>query len=202
MSELSCRAARLHRLAGSITVLLALTVSCTEEAFLNLTTALGTGQVNSRGVVTVQFVNNTPFRAIFTVATFSFLDQFAAPNDVVQFADGQDDTRLLEGNSVEGPDTFTCDRVLSIGGARMIHQIRATDSDEGLDEDALRPGVGFSNAVIGDPLATLPTEGTAEPLDILQGAEFPCEAQIIITFEQDSASPGGFRIDRQVILPP
>lgn len=178
-----------------------LVVACTEEVYLNMTTALGTGQVNSRGNITVSFINNTPFRAIFTVATFNFYDQFSVPAGVIQFADGQDGTRLLEGNSAEGPDAFRCDRVLSIGGARMIQRLRDTGVDEGLNEDALRPGVGFSAAAIGDPLGTLPTEGTAEPLDILQGAEFPCEARIVITFEQDADAPGGFRIDHEVILP-
>jgi hypothetical protein len=180
-----------------------LCVSCTEDLYRNLTSPLGEGQVGSRGSVSATFVNNTPFRAIFTVATFNHFDQNSIPSTPEQFADGSDGTNQLEGNSAVGPFTFQCDRALSIGGIQMLERLTdSTDDLSTLNEDALATGVGFSAAAVGDNLATLPTEGTAEPLDVWQGAEFQCESLIVITFEQDPNAPGGFRIDHEVILPP
>lgn len=183
--------------------IVSLCASCTEDIYRNLTSPLGEGQVGSRGNVTVTFVNNTAFRAIFTVATFNHFDQTSTPNEPLQFADGTDGTNELVGNTAFGPFTFQCDRALSIGGIQMLERLTDTTDDlSTLNEDALATGVGFSAAAVGDALATLPTEGTAQPLDVLQGAEFQCESLIIITFEQDPNAPGGFRIDHEVILPP
>jgi len=178
--------------------------SCTEDVYLNLTSPLGDGdQVGSRSDFSATFVNNTPYRAIFTVAAFNHFNQQAVPNDVQQFADGQDDTAVLEGNTAAGPFTFQCNRALSIGGIQMLERLvdSAVDPSQ-LNQDALMTGVGFSAAALGDPLATLPTEGTADPLDIWQGSAFQCESLIVVTFEQDPNAPGGFRIDYDVILPP
>ena len=73
------------------------------------------------------------------------------------------------------------------------------------DERALVTGVNFSSAPAGDPLAAEPTEGTAEPKDVLNGVDFTCirtdirqttgTGLLIFTFEQDASAPGGFRID-------
>lgn len=196
---------KLKRVGASAAVVCVatLSLSCTEAVYRNLTAPLGDGPVGSRGNITATFVNNTPYRAIFTVATFNHFDQNSIPHNPQQFANGQNGTQDLEGNTAVGPITFQCDRALSIGGIQMLE--RLTDSTEDLttlNEDALMPGAGFSAAAVGDALGTLPTEGTAEPVDILQGAEFQCESLIVVTFSEDANAPGGFSISYDVILPP
>lgn len=175
---------------------------CTEAAFLNLTSPLGEGTVGSRGSIQVTFVNNTPYRALFYAATFNAVDQTSVPHNPVPFGDGTQNDQDLEGNTVLGPFTFQCDRVMSLGGIQMLERLTDTSDPNDLIPNLTRTGIGFSGAAAGDPLATLPTEGTAEPLDILQGYSFPCEALITVTFEEDADAPGGFVATYEVILPP
>ena len=178
---------------------LAFTTSCTEEAFHNATSPLGTGTINSRDDVRLFFFNRTPYRAIFTFGLFNLMDQNTVPN-FNQVSDGENGRGVLEGDAQAGPITFTCDRTLGIASAQLIQAVRDLDAQD-LDEDALFPFVGFSSAPLDDPLGTLPTVGTAEGMNILQGADFPCDADLLIVFEEDPSSAGGFRIAFEVVPP-
>ncbi len=190
-----------RRLVGLIALTLALgELACTEEAFLNLTRPLGDGAVGQRNNITISFINNTPFRVICTFGLYDPADQETVPN-FSQFYASDDTNERLEGNSIAGPFTIAVGRAVSVGGARLIELILENDLDEGRNADALRPGVGFSGAAFDSELANLPTEGTAEEITLLHGVDYPFDALIIFTFEQDESKPGGFRIDFDVVLP-
>ncbi len=179
-------------------VLAAGIAGCTEEAFLNLTTPLGSGAIGVRDTTNVTVFNRTPYRAIFTFGFYNQTDQNSVPV-FVTVADGTDGSLVLEGNSQLATQTFNCDRTLAIGSPEFIVKIFSEDLDEGANQNALNPGVGFSSAPIGDPLGTLPTEGSAEGINILQGAEFPCDSEVLIFLEEDASTASGFRIAFQVV---
>jgi len=181
-------------------VLLTLPIGCSDFALSALTAPLGTGAPGSRGNVSMTIFNRTPYRAIFTVAFYNTFDQNTQPV-FFQFADGTQGTVALEGNSVIGPQDFQCDRVLGIGSPQLLQAIRKMDPPV-LHEAAMIEGVGFSAAPVDDPLGLLPTEGTAEGVNIFQGAEFPCEAQLWLFLEVDDTASGGFRIAFEVVTPP
>jgi hypothetical protein len=189
---------RVALLAAAFT--LGCAAACTEEAFLNLTTPLGSGAIGVRDTVNVTVFNRTPYRAIFTFGFYNEVDQNSVPV-FRQVADGTDGSGVLEGNSQLATQTFNCDRTLAIGSPEFITIIRRQDLDEGANENALNPGVGFSSAPIGDPLGTLPTEGSADGLNILQGAEFPCDSEVLIFLEEDPSTASGFRIAFEVVSP-
>jgi len=153
-----------------------------------------------RNPITVSFINNTPFRAICTFGMYDPYDQETVP-DFNQFFASDNPTQRLEGHSMAGPFTVTVGRALSVGGERLIELIRDRDLDKGTNPEALTPGVGFSGAAFDSDLANEATEGRAEPITLLHGVDYPFDAWVIFTFEQDETQPGGFRIDFDVILP-
>ncbi len=63
-----------------------------------------------------------------------------------------------------------------------------------VDERTLVTGANFSDAAIDSPDVANPTQGTAEPLTILQGVDYPCGSIVILRLEQDSTATGGFKI--------
>jgi hypothetical protein len=134
------------------------------------------------------------------MAFYNIYDQNTQPA-FFQFADGTKRSVVLEGNSFIGPQDFQCDRTLGIGSPQLLQAIRKMHPPE-LHEAAMIEGVGFSSAPLDDPLGVLPTEGTAEGVNIFQGAEFPCESQLWVFLEVDDAAPGGFRIAFEVVTPP
>lgn len=175
-------------------------MACTEFAFRNLTAPLGTDTIASRGNISVSVFNRTPFRAIFTLGMYNSWDQDTVP-EFFQFADGTEGSTVLEGNTTVGPQDFECNRTFGVGSFQLIQAIRAADPAT-FNEDAGKEGVAFSAAPIDDPLGVLPTEGTAQGINIFQGAEFPCEAELWIFLEQDDSAPGGFRVTFEVVTPP
>jgi hypothetical protein len=175
-------------------------MACTSFAISNVTAPLGTGQVGSRDDISVTIFNRTPYRAIFTIGMYNTWDQNTVPT-YFQFADGQNGSEVLEGNTTVGPQTFQCNRTLGIGSFQLIQAVLKSEPEQN-SEAALIEGVAFSAAPIDDPLGVLPTEGTAAPVNIFQGAEFPCNAEIWIFFEEDASAPGGFRIAFEVVTPP
>lgn len=189
----------------SHTVLLAaaglLSLSCTPFTFRALTAPLGDDTIASRDDLRLTIFNRTPFRAIFTIGMFNTFDQTSQPQ-FVQFADGQNGTLLMPADSTQGPLLLVCDRTLGIGSTELLRQTTEFNRLENLNQPALIEGVAFSAANLDDPLGLLPTEGTAAGINIFQGAEFPCEAELLIFFEQDPSAPGGFRIAFQAITPP
>ena len=152
--------------------------------------------------IQVGFINNTPFRAIFTFGAYVPLDNQTLPTNFGQLR--------LEGNTASGQIAQPCNKAFSVGGAELIRLIEENRNAPVInnnltDEEALVTGVNFSGAPLGDPLEAFPTEGTAEGTVRLAGVDFTCERTdirqvtgtglLIFTFEQDAMSPGGFRID-------
>ena len=151
-------------------------------------------------MVQVAFINNTPFRAIFSFGGYNSLDQETRPTTSRQLR--------LEGNATSADFNQPCLQVFSVGGDELIRLIREFEADPNVnvtDQRALVNGVNFSGAPLGDPLEAEPTEGTALGSVVLSGVDFNCErtdileitgaSLLLFTFEQDAAAPGGFRID-------
>lgn len=196
--------------AGLFCVLVGLLVSCSETALLNNSEATA-NFVTPLGIPTpraiqIGFVNNTPFRAIFTFGGYDQLDEDTVPTGFGQLR--------LEGNTSSAQVAQPCRKTFSVGGAELIRLIKLNQEAPNInvtDEQALIVGVNFSSAPVGDPLETEPTEGTAEGLVRLAGIDFTCARTdirqltgtglLIFTFEQDASQPGGFRIDYQFIEP-
>lgn len=179
--------------------------SCNTISLGNLTSPTSDfgvlGQINPR-IIRVGFINNTPFRAIFTFGAYDQLDEESIPTGFQQLR--------LEGGTSSAQFNQPCRRTFSVGGEELIRLIEENRNSPQLtitDERALVDGVNFSAAPAGDPLAAEPTEGTALGRVVLVGVDFTCARNdirqqtgtglLIFTFEQDAAAPGGFRIDYQ-----
>ena len=190
--------------------------ACTPAAYLNNTVSLGGSTPGGRGSIQVGFINETPYRAIFTYGTYDpqNLDQDGSVSftpGVGQFFVDADAANRLEGNSSSDVVTFDCGRALSLGGDQLIALIVENDLDGGLDPTALQPGIAFSGKPIDDPEGDQPTAGTAAAVVTLQGAEYQCESLLIYTFKLDAGRPeclaappladGCFLVELDVILP-
>ncbi|RIK63795.1 MAG: hypothetical protein DCC65_15250 [Planctomycetota bacterium] len=178
--------------------------ACTTNALLNLTSPTSalvppTGTQAPRNIV-VGFINNTPFRAIFTFGAYDQLDNETLPTNFGQLR--------LEGLTSSAQINQPCRKTFSVGGAELIRLINDNTGSPNInvtDPNALVVGVNFSGAPLGDPLEAEPTEGTAEGMVRLAGVDFSCARTdiqqltgtglLIFAFEQDAAAPGGFRID-------
>lgn len=146
------------------------------------------------GNVSVQFINNTPFRAIFSFGTYDSLDR--NPPGPVSL-----NQQRLEANSVSTPVAAPCRRDAALGTAEYIQRVVDTKGDTGnnFDADAFNPVINFSSAPQGSTSEALPTEGTADGLTLRLGVDFKCGDTIIFTFEVDPNSPGGFRVDHSIL---
>lgn len=163
---------------------LSLITSCTPTAWLNLT-------VTRRGTITIGFVNNSPHRANFTFGGYDPTDQATVP------VFGQ---LRVEGNASSAQQTQACRRVFSVGGAELIRLIDRQNLTVN-DAPALHEDIFFSSAPANDPLAAVPTEGTAVRRELFLGVDYLCAGVLLFTFVQDAASPGGFRMDYTFIEP-
>ena len=212
---------RTLRLAATLTGLIAIGLGlfACPPTYFNNTATLGGNTPGARGEVQISFVNNTPFRAIFTYGVYDQQDQFSVPQ-IGQFVVDPDPANggqgRLEGNSTSEPLVFTCGRTIAVGTEHFINRVLATDASIGADEQALQPGIAFSDKPLDDPQAGEPTAGMDEDgIAVLQGWEFECGraanpnipndsdnvSLVIITFEVDPTQPDGFRIDFEVVLP-
>lgn len=146
-----------------------------------------------QGNITVQFINNTSFRAAYTFGTYDSLDRNPPGPVTLQ------QLRLEPGTST--PVALLCRRNFAIGTQEMFDRIVDTDADEAanFDADAFDTTVHFSSAPADSDAAALPTEGTAAGRELLLGVDFQCDDRVLITFEQDPNAPGGFRIDFAVL---
>ncbi|HEY3244597.1 MAG TPA: hypothetical protein VGM03_14750 [Phycisphaerae bacterium] len=175
--------------------------ACSNRTLLNQTASFGGSVTNQRGHVRVLFLNNTPFRAIFTYGTHSNTDRDSNP-DFHQFT-GVMGQMTLEANSFSTIQMVNCDRVFSVGGAELLQLIGRNSNTNGasFDRPAFTEGIAFSSAAIGSEDAEAPTEGLAAPLEALLGVDFPCGAMLIVRFEQDDAltPPLRFRADFSMI---
>lgn len=174
---------------------------CSLEGFLNRTDSLGGDSAGNRGLVGVIVINNTDARAIFTMGTYDDLDQFTLPDSEL-FGAESDGQRLPAGGNTDVL-TLNCARVFSIGSEGLIRAIKDNDPDfpDDLDEPAMVPGVYFSSSSVDSPNASLPTAGFATPFEARLGADFPCDALLIVRLEINDVGPDEFRVDFEIISP-
>ena len=182
--------------------------SCTTDAF-NALLAPASNFQNGLLVpraIQVGFVNNTPFRAIFTFGAYDSLDQDSLPTNFGQLR--------LEAATSSAQVAQPCRQVFSVGGEELIRLIEKNEADPAInvtDPRALIRGVNFSAAPLGDPLEAEPTEGSIDGRLVANGVDFTCartdireitgSGLLLFTFEQDAGAPGGFRIDYSFIEP-
>lgn len=174
--------------------------SCSPLVSLTNTATLGGNNPGGRGNLRVAFINETPFRAIFTYGTYDpenpgFTPQFR------QFSVSPTAASRLEGNSESAPITLQCARAVSIGSAEFIERLRDAGLVDNASEEALQPGISFSDRPLDDPQAGQPVAGHLDGIETVQGLEFPCEALLVYTLRTDATQPSGFRLDLQVVLP-
>lgn len=184
--------------------------SCSTTALLNLPAASAGFVAGATEPVSwtiqVAFINNTPYRAIFTYGAYDQLDAETIPTNFGQ--------QRLEGLTSTAQISQPCRKTFSVGGDELIRLLNEHQNNSAInitDPRALVRGVYFSSAPANDPLAAEPTEGTAQGMVLLNGVDFSCRRDniqaasggglLVFTFEQDSASPGGFRIDYLFIEP-
>lgn len=192
-----------HLLCLGLCALVPAMTSCSSTALSALlsprTSFGGNGQLVSRALQ-IAFINNTPFRAIFSFGSYNPLDQETIPSSSRQIR--------VEGNTASPQINQPCLQAFSVGGDELIRLIRENEPDPAVnvtDPRALVNGVNFSGAPLGDPLAAEPTEGTALGSVVFSGVDFDCQRTdirdpggarlLLFTFEQDATAPGGFRID-------
>jgi len=191
---MSNRVIRAVWLASGLVVL----SGCGEDS-CNRTASLGGDISGSRGQVQIVFINNTPFRSVFTFGTYDQTDQSSEP-DFRQFANDPAGL-ILEGDSTNPIGALECARVFSIGGPRLLALIAENLPDAPVADEALIEGVEFLS-VPDDSSGATPTpvsQGTSPPFEALIGVDFPCGALIIIRFEIDDLGPAPFRVDFELI---
>ncbi len=165
--------------------------------FLNLTAPFGGNVAGGRGQVQIAFINNTPYRAVFTFATYDQTDP-ASELDFLQFS--HDETGLiLEGNSTSAIVALECARVFSIGSPRMLDLIAENLPVTSLADEAIIEGVEFFIIPDGDSAVVSISQGKSSPFEALLGVDFPCNALLIVRFEIDDLGPDPFRIDFELI---
>ncbi|TWT40374.1 hypothetical protein RAS1_40820 [Phycisphaerae bacterium RAS1] len=163
---------------------------CTDTTlFLNQT-------AERTGNVTLQFVNNTGFRAAFTFGSFDSLDRINP--GVVQLQQLR-----VEANTSSAAVNLTCRRNIALATKEFVDRVIETDTDNStanFDRDAFGEVVNFSDAPANSEFASQPTAGTAKGREVLLGVDYSCNDRLIFTFEADPSAPGGFRIDFVAIL--
>ncbi len=177
--------------AAALLPLLVVLIGCPPTSFLNVTKEVS-------GQIGIQFVNTTPYRAIFTYGVYNPWDR-VTPGSVV-FAQLK-----LEGNTTSTLATDSCERAVAVGTQAMLDRIIATKGDQNdpnFDPQAFTATVSFSSAPASQPTSELPTVGTAQGVLKLVGVDYACTDQLIFRFVQDADAPGGFRIDFEVIKGP
>jgi len=163
------------------------------ELYYNQTASLGGDTVGGRGAVGVVFINNTPYRAVFTAGSYDQTDQFAVP-DFEQFG-LVDDEFPLEGESQTAVLEFRCARVFGVGSSNLHLLMEQNLQDVELIESARIEGVEF----FAEEGGTQVSQGLAPPLEVLLGTDFPCEGLLIFRLELDDVGDSPFRVDYQVV---
>lgn len=178
-----------------------LLAGCSAETFLNQTASRGWDTAGSTSIIRVIFINNTPYRAIFTYGTYNNTDPSDVPY-IGQFM-GRAEGPTLEANATAEVETVACDRVFSIGDTGLLRLIdeNLDIEDTNLDEEALVQGVAFSRAELGQENAGVATEGFAAEVRALLGVDFPCGSILVIRFEVADLGEAPFRADFEVIPP-
>ncbi len=176
------------------------------ESLLNQTASLGGATAGQRGAQRVLFINNTPYRAVFTYGSYDPNDQDSRP-DFEQFG-LQDFPAKLDGNRVSSISVtndrafIDCARVFAIGSDRLHEFIRKHVADVDLVSEAMVEGVEFFEIPAQDQPSNEPRSvGFAPPFEALLGVDFPCQALLVIRFERNDLGPAAFRVDFELIPP-
>ncbi len=146
------------------------------------------------GNVTVVFVNNTPYRAGFSYGSYDAWDRSYGTVTLQQLS--------MEAHTTSTAATIPCRRNVAVGTDDFVARVQVTqayDTDT-FNADLFGSTVSFSSAPTDSTAVNLPTEGTALGREVLLGIDYSCADELIFTFVEDPASPGGFRIDYQVII--
>jgi hypothetical protein len=165
--------------------------------FSNLTAPFGGDIAGSRGQVQIVFLNNTPYRSVFTFATYDQTDPSSEP-DFRQFGHDEDGL-ILEGDSTSPIGALDCGRVFSIGGPRMLALIADNLPDAPMADEAFIEGVEFFSVPDDDSEAARVSQGKSPPFEALLGVDFPCHALLIVRFEIDDLGPAPFHVDFELI---
>jgi len=184
-------------LAPWLAVALAFALLAGCEAWLHATASLGGSVAGQRGNTEVVFINNTPFRAIFTFGAYDELDRNTQP--VLRQFSSATGTLNLEGNTQSDTLQIRCSRTYAIGTDSLILRAEANLDPASYNQDALVEGIRFSSAAVGEKDADEATEGTAAPHQALIGADFDCGALLIYRLETNDAGPEPFVIELTVI---
>jgi len=161
---------------------------CTNSSlYLNLT-------ARRSGNVTFQFVNTTPYRALFTYGGYDDLNR--APGPVVL-----EQLRLEANTTSEATEVF-CVRNLAVGTDGFINRAIETGAhnDPGFDAEAFSTQIGFSSFPAGSEGEGLADVGTAEGVGLLLGVDYTCGDRLIFTLSEDATAPGGFRVDFDLVM--
>jgi hypothetical protein len=201
---LKCRPVTNLLIVLTLVAMLGVEGSCTTNALQNLSSptsdfSLPNGRPQPR-TLSVGFINNTPFRAIFTFGSYDQLDDTTIPTNFGQLR--------LEGNTSSAVIPQPCKKTFSVGGDELIRLINKNKNSPTInitDPQALVNGVNFSGAPLGDPLEAEPTEGKSVGSVKEAGIDYACtrssiqqltgKGLVLFTFVQDAAAPGGFRTD-------
>lgn len=191
------------------------TIGCDVDTFLNQTASFGPeggGSVAGaplgsglRSNISVNFENNTPFRAIFTTGAFDNTDERTTP----VFFQFSPDTQIqapntpatLEANSSTGLLVMPCARVMSVGSRSLINLIDANPGTFAaiIDQPALVDGVGFTDAGVTSPAAAIPNQGFAAGFEALLGVDFNCNSVINVRLEFADFGDNRFQVEIDVI---
>ncbi len=146
------------------------------------------------GNISLVFINNTEYRAIFTYGVYDAWDRSPGPVELQQLT--------LAPNSSSSPATLPCARNVAIGTDDFVERVLETEADQAddFDPDAFNTEVYFSSAPADSVAGSLPTAGTARGIEKLLGVDYSCEDRLIFTFVEDPDAKYGFRIDYEVIL--
>lgn len=160
---------------------------CLTSVFLNQTKEL-------TGDISFQFVNNTPYTAVFSYGTYNAWDHTPGPATLEQLR--------LDPYTSSTVTTVTCRRNAAVGTQEFLTRIVDVKADETdtFDADAFSAVVQFSAASSGSIAAGMPTAGTAEGQNRLLGVDYSCGDLLVFKFFVDADAPGGFRIDFEDIL--
>jgi hypothetical protein len=160
---------------------------CFGTVFKNLTKER-TGNIN------MQFINNTAYRASFSYGTWDAWDKTPGAVTLQQLR--------LEAGTASTPAAVPCRRNAAVATQALYTRVVQTQADQttSFDADAFDTVVHFSAAPVDSTTAALPTQGTAAGIEKLLGVDYSCADTLVISFNEDPAEPGGFRIDCVVIL--
>ncbi len=183
------------------------TVGCGDYAalFVNQTASLGGGssaitpggagaQASPRGDIRALFINNTPYRAVFSAAAYDAASRHSSI-DLVQFGAEESEVNL-DGDTASGIGTFNCARQVGIGDADLLRLMTDDFNVIPLVASATIPGVEFFE-VMED--GTRVSMGSAAPRVVNIGTEFRCESLLIFRFEINDIGDMPFRIDYEVV---